>query len=180
MEKFLKRKDQWLILLLGGLILAVAAMPGGNKSSQKSTVQTVSQEETANTQSGDSSVEALEKRLSELLSQVQGLGKTKVMITLEESGERAVAFDSQNTSRSVKESSGTSTQEEDSSQSTVYEKEAGGGEPPYVTKETAPKIRGVLVAAQGGDDPENVRNITEAVMALFHIEAHKIKVMKMK
>ena len=148
MEKFLKRKDQWLILLLGGLILAVAAMPGGNKSSQKSTVQTISQEETANTQSGDSSVEALEKRLSELLSQVQGLGKTKVMITLEESGERAVAFDSQNTSRSV--------------------------------KETAPKIRGVLVAAQGGDDPENVRNITEAVMALFHIEAHKIKVMKMK
>ena len=170
MEKFLKRKDQWLILLLGGLILAVAAMPGGNKSSQKSTVQTISQEETANTQSGDSSVEALEKRLSELLSQVQGLGKTK---------ERTVAFDSQNTSRSVKESSGTSTQEEDSSQSTVYEKEAGGGETPYVTKETAPKIRGVLVAVQGGDDPENVRNITEAVMALFHIEAHKIKVMKM-
>lgn len=97
-------------------------------------------------------------------------------------GERRAdgGFDGQNTSRSVKESSGTSTQEEDSSQSTVYEKEAGGGETPYVTKETAPKIRGVLVAAQGGDDPENVRNITEAVMALFHIEAHKIKVMKMK
>ena len=42
------------------------------------------------------------------------------------------------------------------------------------------EVTGVLVAAQGGDDPENVRNITEAVMALFHIEAHKIKVMKMK
>ena len=129
MEKFLKRKDQWLILLLGGLILAVAAMPGGNKSSQKSTVQTVSQEETANTQSGDSSVEALEKRLSELLSQVQGLGKTKVMITLEESGERTVAFDGQNTSRSVKESSGTSTQEEDSSKVPCMRRKQGEGRP---------------------------------------------------
>ena len=70
MEKFLKRKDQWLILLLGGLILAVAAMPGGNKSSQKSTVQTISQEETANTQSKA-------RKRSEL---VQGLGKQKLRL----------------------------------------------------------------------------------------------------
>ena len=40
-------------------------------------------------------------------------------------------------------------------------------------------IRGVLVVAQGGGDPVIVQNITEAVMALFGIEAHKIKVMKM-
>ena len=33
--------------------------------------------------------------------------------------------------------------------------------------------------AEGGDDPGVVQNITEAVMALFGVEAHKIKVMKM-
>lgn len=42
------------------------------------------------------------------------------------------------------------------------------------------KVTGVLIAAQGADDYVVVQNIQEAVMALFQIEAHKIKVMKMK
>lgn len=42
------------------------------------------------------------------------------------------------------------------------------------------KVTGVLIAAQGADNYVVVQNIQEAVMALFQIEAHKIKVMKMK
>ena len=42
------------------------------------------------------------------------------------------------------------------------------------------EIRGVVVVAKGGGDPVIQRQIQEAVMALFHVEAHKIKVMKMK
>lgn len=42
------------------------------------------------------------------------------------------------------------------------------------------KITGVLVAAEGADDSVTVRNIQQAVMALFQVEAHKIKIMKMK
>lgn len=41
-------------------------------------------------------------------------------------------------------------------------------------------VTGVLISAQGGDDPVVVKNIQEAVMALFQVEAHKIKIMKMK
>lgn len=41
-------------------------------------------------------------------------------------------------------------------------------------------IQGALIVAQGGDNSVTVRNIQEAVMALFQVEAHKIKVMKMK
>jgi stage III sporulation protein AG len=37
----------------------------------------------------------------------------------------------------------------------------------------------VLVAAQGADRPVIVQKIKEAVMALFQLEAHKIKIMKM-
>lgn len=42
------------------------------------------------------------------------------------------------------------------------------------------KITGVLIAAEGGDDPGVVQNIQQAVMALYQVEAHKIKIMKMK
>ena len=41
-------------------------------------------------------------------------------------------------------------------------------------------MTGVLVCAQGGGDPVVVQNIQEAVMALFQVDAHKIKIMKMK
>lgn len=42
------------------------------------------------------------------------------------------------------------------------------------------KVNGVLIAAQGADSPVTIQNIQQAVMALFQIEAHKIKIMKMK
>ena len=41
-------------------------------------------------------------------------------------------------------------------------------------------VTGVLIAAEGADNSVVSRNIVEAVMALFQVEAHKIKVMKMK
>lgn len=41
-----------------------------------------------------------------------------------------------------------------------------------------PEIEGVLVIAQGGENAVVVQNITEAIQALFGVEAHKIKIMK--
>ena len=41
------------------------------------------------------------------------------------------------------------------------------------------QVTGVLVVAKGGGNMVTVQNIKQAVMALFQLEAHKIKVMKM-
>ena len=64
--------------------------------------------------------------------------------------------------------------------STVYAETEDGSQTPYISSETYPEIRGVLVVAKGGGDPVIVQQIQEAVMALFHVDAHKIKVLKMK
>lgn len=42
------------------------------------------------------------------------------------------------------------------------------------------EVTGVLITAEGADNSVTVQNIQQAVMALFQIEAHKIKIMKMK
>lgn len=42
------------------------------------------------------------------------------------------------------------------------------------------QVTGVLISAEGGGDPVVVKNIQEAIMSLFQLEAHKIKIMKMK
>ena len=43
----------------------------------------------------------------------------------------------------------------------------------------APKIAGVLIVAEGGEDTAVKQNISEAVMALFQIDVNRIKVVKM-
>lgn len=43
-----------------------------------------------------------------------------------------------------------------------------------------PRVTGVLICAQGADKPVVERELKEAVEALFQVEAHKIKIMKMK
>lgn len=42
------------------------------------------------------------------------------------------------------------------------------------------EVTGVLVAAQGAGSAVKVQNIQQAIMALFQIDANKIRIMKMK
>ena len=64
-----------------------------------------------------------------------------------------------------------------SSETAVYAN-GNGEETPYVKQELSPRIEGVLVIAEGGDNAVVIENITEAVQALFGVDTHKIKVMK--
>ena len=51
---------------------------------------------------------------------------------------------------------------------------------PFVDDHSSPEIRGILIVATSGDNPVETLKIQETVMTLFQIDAHKIKVMKMK
>ena len=61
----------------------------------------------------------------------------------------------------------------------VFLTAAPEGESLYGSART-PAIQGVLIVAEGADDPLVVQDITEACEALFSISVHKIKVVKMK
>ncbi len=54
------------------------------------------------------------------------------------------------------------------------------GQPELFYSSGKETVTGVLIAAQGADNSVVSRNIVEGVMALFQLDAHKIKVMKMK
>ena len=126
--------------------------------------------------------EYLEKRTEETLRHVEGVGEVEVMITLRSTGQKIVEKDQQSSSQSTEETDsagGTrSTEESSSDKTSVYEQGTDGAQIPYVTKEISPEVEGVVVIADGGDNAVVVRNITEAVQALFGVEAHKIKIMK--
>ena len=117
-----------------------------------------------------------------MLGQMEGVGKAEVMITLSDSGETIVEKDQKEQTNRIGESDASggtrTTTDQETEETTVYV-ENGSEKHPYVTKEVLPKVEGVLVVAEGGDDPRVISDISDTVMALFRVEAHKIKVVKM-
>ncbi|OUN95066.1 stage III sporulation protein AG [Blautia sp. An46] len=155
LEKWMK-KENLGVLLLVGLLLLVIALP-----TRQENENTITEENTQETDQGLQEQDwqtKMEERLVEVLEQVQGVGKAEVFLTCEGTQEKVVEKDETET---------------------VYERDSRGNQTPYVSAEIYPQVTGVLVVAQGGDDPVVIQNIQEAVQVLFQVEAHKIKVMKM-
>ncbi|HJC90301.1 MAG TPA: stage III sporulation protein AG [Candidatus Mediterraneibacter excrementigallinarum] len=177
----LPKKNQLIILLLTGILLLVIVVPLPENADQDSAdpVTASAQEGNEDSQKYE---EYLEKRTEETLRHVEGVGEVEVMITLRSTGQKIVEKDQQSSSQSTEETDsagGTrSTEESSSDKTSVYEQGTDGSQIPYVTKEISPEVEGVVVIADGGDNAVVVRNITEAVQALFGVEAHKIKIMK--
>lgn len=67
------KKNQWLILLLVGILLVVIAIPT-KSDTEKDTGFRMTENEDAN-------ATEMEKRLESILSQMQGIGEVHVMIT---------------------------------------------------------------------------------------------------
>ena len=115
---------------------------------------------------------------------VEGVGSVQVAVTMESSGSKIVEKDKPTDTESSTQTGDSGTQSSSQSSSvqetTVYEELENGSQTPYISSEIYPEVRGVLVVAQGGDNPVVVQQIQEAVIALFHIDAHNIKVLKMK
>lgn len=129
-------------------------------------------------------IQNLEQRLEELLGAMQGVGRVRVMITLASSGEKIVEKDVPLERSNIVENDSSggnrSTNEMYSQEETVYSTNAEGDKIPYVVKENSAVVEGVSVVAEGGDSALVQKNISEVIQALFGIEAHKIKVVKMK
>ena len=174
----LKDKNTWLVMGLFGVLLLVTAIPvekNGKSLPQTEAVQTGTQEmqETDGQRPADETA-ALEKRLEETLSLIDGAGKVRVMITMKDTGEKVVEKDV--TRRTDAQSGGT--ENTDLSESSVYESD-GSTESPYISNELTPQVEGVLVVAQGAGNSIVKQNILQGVMALFPLEAHKITIVKM-
>lgn len=191
-ERFLKilgqrkfpKKDSLVILLLCGVLLLVIALPVSKGETDDEGMAEERRAAGMSETDGENYADYLETRLEDTLSRVSGVGKVKVMVTLGSTAEKVIEKDSQTESENVTEEDSQggvrSTVRNSSDVVTVYgEEEQGEGGTPYVTKELSPKVEGVVVIAEGGDKGVVVQNITEAVQALFGVDTHKIKVMKL-
>ena len=155
LEKWIKKENLGVALLIGLLLLIIALPVRKNEESTETEESTGGVSQNLSEQDWQT---GMEDRLARVLEQVRGVGKAEVFLTCEGTQEKVVEKDETET---------------------VYERDSRGNQTPYVSSEIYPRVTGVLVVAQGGDDPVVIQNIQEAVQVLFQVEAHKIKVMKM-
>ena len=190
-EKLMK-KENMIVFVLLGILLLVIAIPINSDTKEdgqedKDTERTDPQPANAYDIQIDENLEyclQLEERIEELLSSMDGVGEVQAMVTLVTSKELIVEKDEPVTRNTITENDGDggtrSTNESSYDYETIYETDSEGNKIPYVVKQIEPEIQGITVVAQGGGNAIVQKNISDVLVALFLVEAHKIKVVKMK
>lgn len=146
-----------LVLLLGiGLML----IPQGEKTPEEPAMITTK------TDTSD-----LEQRLEAALSQMQGVGTAKVLLTLESGMTYQYQTDEQIHRRP---------DDLELDRQTVLTEDNSGREVPVTVKTTYPAYKGALVLCQGADSAAVRLNVVHAVSALTGLGSDKISVIKMK
>ncbi len=159
--QLLKQYKYVLLVIAAGVLLLL--WPSGEKAK---TAETTSSGLTGSEE--DFSVEALEDRLGEVLSKIDGAGQVSVMLTVRSGMERVLAEDT-NTELSEDEQ----TREE----KTVIIS-TGSGEEAVLITQRYPTFQGALVVCRGGDDPKVQLLLTRAVAALTGLGSDRITVCK--
>lgn len=138
-----------MLLILCSELLPSAAPPAAPQTGASSGESTVRQESLYR--------EELEAQLKTLIEQIDGAGKTTVMVTLESGEEAVYATDTQ------------SGQTQNQETHVLLEDGSALTEMVYL-----PKVCGVAVVCEGGGDVRVAARITELVRALLDLSANRI------
>lgn len=171
LPSFLERYKYPAFILLIGLVLVL--LPSGRSDStpeeQPQIVATESETDE------DDYCAKMERELAALLSQVDGAGRVKVMLTLKMGP--ASCFQ---TDRSLSSSRDGEKESQTTEERTVMIGRGSAYDEPAVVSTAYPVFQGALIVAEGGADPSIRYQLSAAVAALLGLGADQITVVKMK
>ena len=164
-----KYKYAVLILLLGiGLLL----LPGSHSESKE---QTESIDPSINVADTLDYETMMEEKIATALSEIQGVGKVKVLLTLKQGEEYHYLTDPEQ--RSEAKDSGTLS---DRSEKTVILSRGSSYDEAIVTRRDYPVFQGALIVCEGGGDAQIKLQLIQAVSALTNLGSQNITILKMK
>jgi len=128
--------------------------------------------------------QALADELEAFFSLVEGAGRVRVMLSAPTNRETVFAIDS-TTSRSYTLEEDAQGGQRDHRQSSTQEQtviisDRNGVDQPLILREIAPRVEGIVIIAEGGDNPFVRDALTRAAMAVLGVEAHKVQVLTMR
>ena len=180
-----KKNIENLVVFLVLLIITVIAINiiwGKKDESRKDIVSSynVLAEETENKSNNPNINEYnLEKDLEDILSKMQGVGKTKVLITYSQTSSVIPMYsETESTSVTEEKDSGGGTRKQETSN--VNKEVITNDNNDAITKTVVlPKIEGAIVIAEGGGKANIKTNIIQAVSTVTGVATYKVQVFEM-
>ena len=137
-----------VILIIGVILMVSVSGSGAKKKEVHTEIDTAGEE----------------ARLEAILSEIDGAGNVSVMVTYYGGTEQSLAYE---------------TKSDNNKDSRSEDKTAVmSGSSPMIVQELYPKVKGVIVVAQGAGDISVKRELTEAVTAAMGVGASRVKVYK--
>ena len=124
----------------------------------------------------------LASNLEDILSNINGVGNVKVMITYAETSTTIPVYNEESTEENTEETDsegGTRTVTQTDVRKEVIYEEQDGNKSLITQKITSPEVEGAIITAQGADNAEIKTSIIQAVEAVTGLPTHKIQVFKM-
>lgn len=164
------------LLLLGLLLMGTSAWLSAGPTDAQPNAAALDMAAAAPAGGAALSPEAeLEQRLAAVLSRIQGAGRVSVSVTFARSAQTEYAINASTTVRTTDETTEggqtRSTREQTSTDNLVLADGNGG---PVMVQQSMAEVQGVLVVAEGGDNPAVRAQIAEALQNLLAVPAHKI------
>ena len=176
-----------VLMLVGNIFSGDKTSSTGQTSNAKNNLVLPGQNEqrsySAGTQMSDEE-EQLAAKVRQMLMEIQGAGEVEVSVCLASSSQSEFAINTttgQKTTQEKDQSGGTRvlTETTDNDQLVVIHGNEGS-DIPVTKRQSAPKIAGVLVVAQGAGEPEIKARLFDATCVGLGVEAHKVQVMPKK
>lgn len=123
--------------------------------------------------------EIIEARLKEILEKIKGSGKVEVMVTFELGAEIVPALntvESKDTTEEKDANGGVRTVTSQNITENIVTVGGSSGNNPMVLKEIKPQVRGVIVVAEGAEDPEVKMKLYDAVKTVLQVSGNKVQV----
>lgn len=185
-----KKLNTMLIIAAGGILLIVVsnAFPSGGDVTENavSPDPVEKQTDTSPVRSSSSDIVSMEnnqaRSLEAVLSQIQGVGDVSVTVNYASTPERNFAVNTSTNNKKTTENDQKGgnrivTEEDESGQMVLVRENQGNKEEPVVVKEIKPEVRGVIVVAEGADDPETRTSLMNAVSVYLDIPLYKVVVL---
>ncbi|HEX3027596.1 MAG TPA: hypothetical protein VHR42_10305 [Clostridia bacterium] len=137
---------------------------------------------TSSTSTTDQYAKKTESQLENIIGQISGVGKVKVMVTVGSGVEYVYEQNVKTSTDTTKnnDSSGTTQTQQNSDEETnpVVVENASGGQQALVKTEIQPKVTGVVIVCDGGDDSEVCESIVNTVTTALDLPANHVSVSK--
>ncbi len=157
-QEFLKKNRYAALIILLGLLLLV--WPFGGSGNETQSEKAVSDQRVSGY---EYNLTSLEEKLTKVLSQIQGAGKTEVVLTLSTTGSVELAKNKTSEDGSVETS-------------VVIVKNGSNQEDVVEVEQQYPAFLGALVVCEGGGDAQVKLEMLQAVKALTGLSSDQISI----